>query len=67
LIADHLYKLGADGILRRCVMEHEISMLLAEENEGKVGGHYAGNPTAQKVLCVGICWPMVHKDIKEYC
>ena len=23
LIADHLYKLGVDNILRRCVMEHE--------------------------------------------
>ena len=29
LIAGHLYKLGADIILRRCVMEHEIPIILA--------------------------------------
>jgi hypothetical protein len=29
LIARHLYKLGADNILRRCVMEHERPIILA--------------------------------------
>ena len=33
LIAGHLYNLGADGILRRCVMEHERSMVLVEAHE----------------------------------
>jgi hypothetical protein len=28
LIVGHLYKLGEDGILRRCVMEHELFMVL---------------------------------------
>jgi hypothetical protein len=28
LIPGNLYKLGSDGILRRCVLEHEISMIL---------------------------------------
>ena len=45
LIASHLYNLGADGILRRRVMEHERSMVLEEAHEGIVGGNYAGNPT----------------------
>jgi len=30
LIAWNLYKLGADGILRRCVLEHERNMILSE-------------------------------------
>jgi hypothetical protein len=66
LIAGHLYKLGADGILRRCVMEHERSMVLAEAHEGIAGGNYAGNPTTQKVLHIGLWWPTIHKDAKEY-
>jgi hypothetical protein len=47
LIAGHLYKLGADNILRRCVMEHERPIILEEEHEGIVGGHYAGKATVQ--------------------
>jgi hypothetical protein len=50
LIASQLYKIGPDEILRRCVMETERSMILAESHEGIVGGHYAGKETAQKVL-----------------
>jgi hypothetical protein len=50
LIAGHLYKLGADNILRRCVMEHEHTIILAEAHEGIVGGHYARKSTAQNIL-----------------
>jgi hypothetical protein len=67
LIVGHLYKLGADGILRICVIEHERSVILAEVHEGIVGGHYAGKSTAKKVLHAGLWWPTVHKDSKEYC
>jgi hypothetical protein len=34
LIAGNLYKLGAHGILRRCVLEHERTMILLEAHEG---------------------------------
>jgi hypothetical protein len=51
LIAENLYKLGADGILRRCVLEHERPMILIEVHEGIVGGHYAGKENMQKILC----------------
>jgi hypothetical protein len=67
LIAGHLYKLGADNILRRCVMEHESPIILAEAHEGIAGGHYTGKAIAQKVLHIGLWWPTVHKDAKEYC
>jgi hypothetical protein len=42
LIVGNLYKLGIDGILRRCVLEHERPMILSEAHEGIVGGHYVG-------------------------
>jgi hypothetical protein len=67
LIAGHLYKMGADSILRRCVLEHERPRILAESHEGIAGGHYAGKATVQKVLCAGLWWPTIHRDSKEYC
>jgi hypothetical protein len=34
--------MGLDEILRRCVMEAEQLLILAEAHEGIIGGHYAG-------------------------
>jgi hypothetical protein len=67
LIAGHLYNMGIDNILRRCVLEHERPRILAEAHEGISGGHYAGKAIAQKVLQVGIWWPTIHRDAKDYC
>jgi hypothetical protein len=41
LIAEQLYKMGLDEILRRCVMEAERLSILTEAHEGIIGGHYA--------------------------
>jgi hypothetical protein len=41
LIAGHLYKMGANNILGRSVLEHEIHRILAEAHEGIAVGHYA--------------------------
>jgi hypothetical protein len=46
LIARNLYKMGADGILRYCVLEHERPMILEEAHDGIFGGHYAGREIA---------------------
>jgi len=64
LIAGNLYKLGADGILMHCVLEHERSMILEEAHDGIVGGHYVGKATIHKILHAR---PTLHKDAKEYC
>jgi hypothetical protein len=45
LIEINLYKLGINGILQRCVVEHEIPMILVEAHEVIVGGHYEGKET----------------------
>jgi hypothetical protein len=66
LIASHLYKMGANNILRRCVLEHEQPMVLVESHEGIAGGHYEGKATTQKALRVGLWWPTVHKYAMEY-
>jgi hypothetical protein len=45
LIVGHLYKMGPDEILRRCVMEAERPLVLEEAHAHIVGGHYAGKET----------------------
>jgi hypothetical protein len=49
------------------MLEHEIPRVLEESHEGITGGNYAGKSTTQKVLHVGLWWPMIHRDSKEYC
>jgi hypothetical protein len=49
------------------VLEHEIPSILAESHEGIAGGHYMGNAIVSKVLCIGLWWPNVHRDSKDYC
>jgi hypothetical protein len=66
LIARQLYKMGPDEILKRCVMEAEKSLILAEAHEGIAGGHYIGKETTQKVLTYGLWWPILHRDAKDY-
>jgi hypothetical protein len=66
LIAGQLYKMGPNEILRRCVMEAELPMILKESHEGIAGGHYAGKTTMQKVLRASLWWPTLHIDAKEY-
>jgi hypothetical protein len=54
LIVGNLYKLGAGGILRLCVLEHERSMILEEAHDGIAGRDYAGRETPHNILCIGI-------------
>ena len=48
LITGHLYKLGPDEVLRRCVMLHEKDAIIREAHSGTAGGHFIGKPTTQK-------------------
>lgn len=57
IIAGHLYKMGADEILRRYVPEFECDRILTEAHGGAAGGHYAGKATAHNILHVGLWWP----------
>jgi len=67
LIARQLYKLGLDEVLHRCVMPHEKEAIIREAHPGTAGGHFAGKPTAQKILATGLWWPTLHKDTKDFC
>ena len=67
LIAGHLYKLGPDEVLRRCVMPYGKQAIIREAHSYTAGGHFVGKPTAQKILAAGLWWPTLHRDTKEFC
>lgn len=46
VIAGHFYKMGADEILPRYVLDFERDRILAKAHGGAVGGHYVGKTTA---------------------
>jgi hypothetical protein len=65
LIVGQLYKMGPNEILRRCVMEEERPLILAEAHEGIIVGHYAGKATVRKVLRVVLPYIEMIKTIPE--
>lgn len=67
LIAGKLYNFGPYEILRRYILDHERPTTLDEAHVGIAGGHYSGKPTAQNILTIGLWWPNLHKDVKEFC
>lgn len=67
MITGHSYKMGFDEILCRYVPEYERPSIIVEAHVRVVGENYAGRVIVQKILRVGIWWPIVHKDSKIYC
>ena len=59
--------MGPDEILYRCVIEQKNPLILAEAHSGAAGVHYAGKAIAQNILTIGLWWPTIHKDAREYC
>src|SRR4051812_26907267 len=62
----HLFKEGPDGIVRRCIPEHEQKEILRQCQDSPYGGHHAGERTAHKVLQSGFYWPTLFKDARRY-
>jgi transposase InsO family protein len=61
-----LFKLGVDGIHRRCVPQEEVEQILNCCHSSAYGGHASTNKTAAKVLQAGFYWPTLFKDAREY-
>ena len=52
-----LFKLGVDGILRRCVPQEETEQILHCCHSSAYGGHASTDKTVAKVLQAGFFWP----------
>jgi hypothetical protein len=48
IINKYLYKMGPDGVLRRCSVEHEREDIINEAHAGPTGGHFQVDTTTQK-------------------
>ena len=61
-----LYRIGPDGIIRKCVPDHEMHSMLLACHDSPYGGHHAGDRTAAKVLQSGFYWPTLFKDARNF-
>nr|KYP33141.1 Retrovirus-related Pol polyprotein from transposon 17.6 [Cajanus cajan] len=62
----HLFKIGVDGLLRRCVSREEAKSILWHCHNFPYGGHFNGERTAAKVLQAGFYWPTLFKDAHSH-
>ncbi|KAJ9539557.1 hypothetical protein OSB04_032290 [Centaurea solstitialis] len=62
----HLFKMGADQVLRRCVPDWEMQNILQDCHASPYGGHFGGQRTAAKILQSGFFWPTIFKDSFEF-
>ncbi|KAJ9566697.1 hypothetical protein OSB04_002663 [Centaurea solstitialis] len=62
----HLFKMGSDQILRRCVPDWEQHQILQDCHASPYGGHFGGQRTAAKILQSGFFWPTIFKDSFEF-
>eukprot|EP00253_Pinus_taeda_P006940 PITA_06940 len=49
-----------------CLEKIEAEKVLQELHDGPLGGHYAGDATAHKILRAGYYWPTLFKDSHSY-
>jgi hypothetical protein len=64
--APYLFRLGADGVLRRCVPREERLEILRKCHSGEYEGHYGHFRTQAKVWASGFYWSEMHQDAKRY-
>jgi hypothetical protein len=62
----YLFKLGNDGVMRRCVPREERLEILRKCHLAEYSGHYSHFWTQAKVWSSGFYWPEMHEDTKRY-
>jgi transposase InsO family protein len=61
-----LFKVGIDGMIRRCVPKEEVHSILFHCHSSAYGGHTSSSRTAAKVLQSGFFWPTIFKDAHAF-
>ncbi|CAJ2668382.1 unnamed protein product [Trifolium pratense] len=62
----YLFKVGPDGLIRRCVAGEEAKSIMWHCHSSAYGGHHGGERTAAKILQCGFWWPTMFKDCVEF-
>ena len=62
----YLYRVCADGLLRRCVPTSEGTQLIERCHAGPYGGHFGAFRTQAKIWQSGFFWPTMYEDTKEF-
>jgi hypothetical protein len=63
--APYLFKLGIDGVIRRCVPREKRLGILRKCHSAEYGGHYSHFWTQEKVWSSGFYWPEMHEILKD--
>jgi len=62
----HLFKIGANNLLRRCVTKEEARSILWDCHNSPCEGNYSGDKIVVKVLQSRFFWPTLFKDAHEH-
>jgi hypothetical protein len=62
----YLYRMCADGLLRRCIPAFETWKILKRCHSSPYGGHYGAFHTNVKVWQCGFYWPIMYDDAKSF-
>jgi hypothetical protein len=62
----YLYRVCADGLLRRCIPAFETWNILERCHSSPYGGHYGAFRTNAKVWQSGFYWPTMYNDAKSF-
>jgi hypothetical protein len=61
-----LFRINYDGLFLRCLKYEDADKVLKELHDGPVGGNFAGNTTAHKILRADYYWTTLFKDVHTY-
>jgi Integrase zinc binding domain len=61
-----LFKLGVNGIHRRCILENEMSSVLFHCHSSPYGEHSTTDKITTKILQAGFFWPTLFKDVRNF-
>ena len=62
----YLYRVCADGLLRRCVPTAEGMIIIEKFHAAPYGGHYGVYRTQAKIWQSGLFWPTMYEDTKDF-
>jgi hypothetical protein len=59
--------MGQDNKLPPCLTTTKAQMVMRELHERPLRGHFASDITQRKILDAGYWWPIMYRDVHDYC